>query len=61
MIRCFKMTLPFVLLLVAGIGRADEDYFDSDGVQIHYLDAPPVRDNPEATLLVQVQGVIAEY
>src|SRR5438128_5811939 len=31
------------------------------GVQIHYLDAPPVRDNPEATLLVQVQGVIAEY
>jgi site-specific DNA recombinase len=31
------------------------------GVGIHYLDAPPVRDNPEATLLVQVQGVIAEY
>src|SRR6266581_2994269 len=31
------------------------------GVRIHYLDAPPVRDNPEATLLVQVQGVIAEY
>jgi site-specific DNA recombinase len=31
------------------------------GVQIHYLDAPPVRDHPEATLLVQVQGVIAEY
>jgi site-specific DNA recombinase len=27
----------------------------------NYLDAPPVRDNPEATLLVQVQGVIAEY
>jgi DNA invertase Pin-like site-specific DNA recombinase len=23
------------------------------GVQIHYLDAPAVRDNPEATLLVQ--------
>src|SRR5438874_9958952 len=31
------------------------------GVQVQYLDAPPVRDNPEATLLVQVQGVIAEY
>jgi site-specific DNA recombinase len=30
-------------------------------VQICFLDAPPVRDDPEATLLVQVQGVIAEY
>src|SRR2546427_550233 len=31
------------------------------GVQVQYLDAPPFRDDPEATLLVQVQGVIAEY
>ena len=31
------------------------------GVHIHYLDAPPLEDDPEATLLVQVQGVIAEY
>ena len=31
------------------------------GVQIQYLDAPPLDDDPEATLLVQVQGVIAEY
>ena len=31
------------------------------GVQVHYLDAPPLDDDPEATLLVQVQGVIAEY
>jgi site-specific DNA recombinase len=31
------------------------------GVQMHYLDAPPIDDDPEATLLVQVQGVIAEY
>lgn len=31
------------------------------GVQVLYLDAPPLRDDPEATLLVQVQGVIAEY
>jgi len=30
-------------------------------VQVCYLDAPPLRDDPEATLLVQVQGVIAEY
>jgi site-specific DNA recombinase len=31
------------------------------GVQVRYLDAPPLDDDPEATLLVQVQGVIAEY
>ena len=31
------------------------------GVEVHYLDAPPLRDDAEATLLVQVQGVIAEY
>src|SRR5438270_305000 len=31
------------------------------GVQVRYLDAPPLGDDPEATLLVQVQGVIAEY
>ena len=31
------------------------------GVQVRYLDAPPLNDDPAATLLVQVQGVIAEY
>lgn len=31
------------------------------GVQVCYLDAPPRTNDPEATLLVQVQGVIAEY
>jgi DNA invertase Pin-like site-specific DNA recombinase len=31
------------------------------GVHVCYLDAPPLTDDPEATLLVQVQGVIAEY
>jgi site-specific DNA recombinase len=31
------------------------------GIQMQYLDAPPLEDDPEATLLVQVQGVIAEY
>jgi site-specific DNA recombinase len=31
------------------------------GVRMQYLDAPPLEDDPEATLLVQVQGVIAEY
>jgi len=31
------------------------------GVQVHFLDAPPIEDDPQAKLLVQVQGVIAEY
>jgi site-specific DNA recombinase len=37
------------------------DELTRHGVQVRYLDAPPLRDDPEATLLVQVQGVIAEY
>lgn len=31
------------------------------GIPVHFLDAPPLADDPQATLLVQVQGVIAEY
>lgn len=31
------------------------------GVEVHFLDAPPIEDDPQAKLLVQVQGVIAEY
>ncbi len=31
------------------------------GVQVCYADAPPLEDDPQATLLVQVQSVIAEY
>jgi len=31
------------------------------GVQVHFLDAPQIADDPQARLLVQVQGVIAEY
>ena len=31
------------------------------GVQVCYLDAPPLQDDAEAILLLQVQGVIAEY
>jgi site-specific DNA recombinase len=31
------------------------------GVQVRFLDAPPIADDPQAKLLVQVQGVIAEY
>ena len=30
------------------------------GVQVCYLDAPPRTNDPEATLLVQVQAVIAQ-
>ncbi|MHB1501925.1 MAG: recombinase family protein, partial [Candidatus Dormibacteria bacterium] len=31
------------------------------GIKVSYLDAPPLEGDPESTLLVQVQGVIAEY
>lgn len=31
------------------------------GVVVHFTDSPPIDDDPEARLLVQVQGVIAEY
>jgi site-specific DNA recombinase len=31
------------------------------GVQVCFTDAPPLDDDPQARLLVQVQGVIAEY
>ncbi len=37
------------------------DELSRHGVRVLYLDAPPLDDDPEATLLVQVQGVIAEY
>jgi site-specific DNA recombinase len=30
-------------------------------VQVCFTDAPPLTDDPQATLLTQVQGVIAEY
>jgi len=31
------------------------------GVAVKFTDAPPLGDDPQATLLTQVQGVIAEY
>ncbi len=31
------------------------------GVQVRFTDAPPLSDDPQARLLTQVQGVIAEY
>ncbi len=31
------------------------------GVEVSFTDAPPIADDPQARLLVQVQGVIAEY
>ena len=31
------------------------------GVSVRFTDAPPVDDDPQAKLLTQVQGVIAEY
>ena len=37
------------------------DEFARIGVELRFVDAPPIEDNPQARLLVQVQGVIAEY
>ena len=37
------------------------DEFARLGVELRFVDAPPIEDNPQARLLVQVQGVIAEY
>ncbi|HEY7326536.1 MAG TPA: alpha/beta hydrolase [Gemmataceae bacterium] len=48
MFRCLKLTLLCSLFLIAGIGRADEGYFDSGGVQIHYL----VEGRGEAVVLI---------
>jgi site-specific DNA recombinase len=31
------------------------------GVTVRFVDAPPIDDDPQARLLVQMQGVIAEY
>jgi site-specific DNA recombinase len=31
------------------------------GLAVHFTDSPPIENDPEARLLVQVQGVIAEY
>ncbi len=56
MIRFFRMSLLVVLLLVAGIGRADEGYFDSDGVQIHYF----VEGKGEPVLLIHGFAVNAQ-
>jgi len=37
------------------------DELASFGVAVHFTDSPPVQDDPQARLLVQVQGVIAEF
>ena len=42
-----------VWVLTAELGRL--------GVEVSFTDSPPIADDPQARLLVQVQGVIAEY
>lgn len=37
------------------------DELDRLGVRVLFSDAPPLEDDPQARLLTQVQGVIAEY
>jgi site-specific DNA recombinase len=35
--------------------------FARHGVRIMFTDAPPIDDDPQSRLLIQMQGVIAEY
>lgn len=37
------------------------DELQSFGVTVHFLEGPAPSDDPQATLLIQMQGVIAEY
>src|SRR6185369_7905467 len=37
------------------------DELTRHGVSVRFTDAPPIDDDPQAKLLTQVQGVIAEY
>ena len=37
------------------------DELDRLGCKVHFTDAPEIADDPQARLLVQMQGVIAEY
>ncbi len=37
------------------------DELTRHGVSVRFTDAPPLDDDPQAKLLIQVQGVIAEY
>src|SRR5256885_4752972 len=37
------------------------DELEQFGVRVLFSDAPPLHDDPQARLLTQVQGVIAEY
>ena len=37
------------------------DELEQFGVRVLFSDAPPLEDDPQARLLTQVQGVIAEY
>ena len=37
------------------------DELDRLGCKVHFTDAPEIADDPQARLLTQMQGVIAEY
>ena len=47
-----RVRLPGALIL---------EEFERFGVSVRFLEGPAVSDDPQATLLVQMQGVIAEY
>ena len=44
---------PYQVLILDELSRL--------GVRVCFADAPPIDDDPQARLLTQVQGVIAEY
>jgi pimeloyl-ACP methyl ester carboxylesterase len=56
MLRRFSLALLFGLFLVAGIGRAEECSFDSNGVKIHYV----VEGKGEPVLLIHGFAVNAQ-
>src|SRR5213080_1502881 len=45
----------------ARLDRPVLDELAQFGVRVIFADAPPLDDDPQARLLTQVQGVIAEY
>jgi site-specific DNA recombinase len=46
-------SFPYQVLVLDELARL--------GVTVRFVDSPPIEDDPQARLLVQMQGVIAEY
>ena len=46
-------SFPYQVLILDELARL--------GVSVRFTDSPPIEDDPQARLLIQMQGVIAEY